>query len=303
MKRRLLLTLQVTGTVVLVGVAVAALDLTAAAETLLATSPELAFVGFALLLVGQLVSALRWRELAAHAGVPGSPSWFGRVYLRGCFYNTVLPTGLGGDAVRVMLLRKVSSTRTATRSVVRDRLLGFAALAATAAFVVPFTAYLAIDALSVLALVSLVLIGVGLALLAFTRRIPGWIARTAGWTLAYEVIWFAGVWFLAAAVGIAIAPAALPVVVLIVGVALALPLSIGGTGAREGAFVLALTPLGIAAETAVALGVLFGLALAAVGLVGAVVPVDSKAPRNAQAPRKDLSHTELPVGLSPEVAR
>ena len=283
MKRRLLLALQIVGTAVLVGVAIAALDLTAAADTLLAADPGLALAGFALLLAGQLVSALRWRELAAHAGVPGSAGWFGRVYLRGCFYNTVLPTGLGGDAVRVMLLRKVASTRTATRSVVGDRLLGFAALALTAAVVAPFTVYLAIDGLAVLAIVSLVVAGIALAALAATGRVPAWMARTGGWTVAYEVIWFAGVWCLAAAVGVAIPLAALPVVVLVVGVALALPLSIGGTGAREGAFVLALAPLGVAAETSVALGVLFGLALAAVGLVGAVVRVSPEEPRLAPA--------------------
>ncbi len=297
MKRRLLLALQIIGTVVLVGVAVAALDLAAAAETLLGTDPAAAFVGFALLLVGQLVSALRWRELAVHAGVAGSAGWFARVYLRGCFYNTVLPTGLGGDAVRVMLLRKVASTRTATRSVVSDRLLGFAALAATAAFVVPFTPYVEGAAPSVLALASLAAIGVGLVVCALTGRIPAWMARIAGWTLAYEIIWFAGLWFLAAAVGIAIAPAALPVVVLVVGVALALPLSIGGTGAREGAFVLALAPLGVAAESAVALGVLFGVALAAVGLVGAVVRV------GAEEPRRGVPAVDSPVGLSRELAR
>ena len=297
MKRRLLLGLQIVGTVVLVGVAIRALDLTATADTLLTADPRLTLVGFGLLLIGQVVSALRWRELAAHAGVPGSPGWFGRVYLRGCFYNTVLPTGLGGDAIRVMLLRKVASTKTATRTVVSDRLLGFAALAATAAFVAPFTAYLAIEGLAVLALVSLVAIGLGLGALAFAGRISAWVARTAGWTLAYEAIWFAGVWFLAAAVGIAISPVALPVVVLIVGVALALPLSIGGTGAREGAFVLALAPLGVAAETAVALGVLFGLALAAVGLVGAIVRVSPEEPRGG------LTRTDSPIALSPEVAR
>ncbi len=297
MKRRLLLALQIVGTAVLVGVAIEALDLTAAADTLLAADPVLALAGFALLLVGQLVSALRWRELAAHAGVPGSVGWFGRVYLRGCFYNTVLPTGLGGDAVRVMLLRKVASTRTATRSVVTDRLLGFAALAVTAALVAPFTVYLASDGLAVLALVSLVVVCVAVVALTLSGRIPAWITRTGGWTLAYELIWFAGVWLLAAAVGVAIAPVALPVVVLIVGVALALPLSIGGTGAREGAFVLALAPLSVAAETAVALGVLFGLALAAVGLVGAIVNVSPDEPRRRSA------RADSPIALSPEVAR
>ncbi len=68
MTRRLLLVVQVIGTIVLVGIAVAELDLTAALDTLLPARPDLVFVGFVLLLVGQVVSALRWRELATHAG-------------------------------------------------------------------------------------------------------------------------------------------------------------------------------------------------------------------------------------------
>lgn len=298
MKRRLLLGLQIVGTIVLLGVAVSALDLRATAATLLGASMTLVVAGSALLLVGQLVSALRWRELAAHSGVPGSPGWFGRVYLRGCFYNTVLPTGLGGDAVRVMLLRRVTSTRTATRSVIADRLLGFAALAATAIVAVPFSAYLDVELVAVIAAGAVVATTAGVLALALANRIRPWMARTAGWTIAYELVWFAGIWCLAAAVGIAIPAAALPIVVLVVGVALALPVSIGGTGAREGAFVLALAPLGVAAEPAVALGVLFGLALALVGLVGAVVRVGS-----AQPVRRVAHPVDVTVGLSAEVAR
>ncbi len=296
MKRRLLLATQIIGTIVLVGIAVAALDLTAALDTLLSTRPDLALVGFALLLVGQLVSALRWRELAAHRGVPGSASWFGRVYLRGCFYNSVLPTGLGGDAVRVMLLRKVASTRAATRSVLTDRMLGFAALAVTAAVVAPFTPYLRLEEPGAAALATSLVLATAVAVLVLVRRAPAWVLRTGAWTVAYEFIWFAGVWFLALAVGLPVPLVAVPVVVLIVGVALALPLSIGGTGAREGAFVLALAPLGFQPEAAVALGILFGLALAAVGLLGALVPVSADEPHR-------ISQVDPPIGFAAEVAR
>ena len=292
MRQRRWLAVQVVGTVVLLGVAVRALDFGAIADTLLDAHPGLAVGGWVLLLAGQLVSALRWRELAARRGVPGSPGWFGRVYLRGCFYNALLPTGLGGDAVRVALLRGVTSTGAATRSVVSDRLLGFAALAVTAGVAIPFTAYLDAGPLQTVIFVGAGAVAIGVGALVASGRIPAWIARTAGWTLAYEAIWFAGVWCLAAAVGVSIAPAALPVVMLVVGVALALPLSVGGTGAREGAFVLALTPLGIAAGPAVALGVEFGLALALVGVVGAVVRVDRPAPERVAG---------SPASLSPEV--
>lgn len=49
MKRRLLLAVQIIGTFVLIGLAVRTLDLTAAADILLATDPGLTLVGFGLL--------------------------------------------------------------------------------------------------------------------------------------------------------------------------------------------------------------------------------------------------------------
>ncbi len=50
MKRRLPLALQIIGTLLLIGLAVRTLDLTAAADILLATDPGLTLVGFGLLL-------------------------------------------------------------------------------------------------------------------------------------------------------------------------------------------------------------------------------------------------------------
>jgi hypothetical protein len=50
MKRRLLLAVQIIGTLILIGLAVRTLDLTAAAAILLATDPGLTLVGFGLLL-------------------------------------------------------------------------------------------------------------------------------------------------------------------------------------------------------------------------------------------------------------
>jgi hypothetical protein len=78
---------------------------------------------------------------------------------------------------------------------------------------------------------------------------------------------------LARALDVDIGAAALPIVTLIVAVAIALPISIGGTGTREAGFVVALAPLGIGTENAVALGISFGVVLALVGLVGAPLSV------------------------------
>lgn len=250
----------------LVAVALRQLDLGAVGDRLTGLDPVMGLAGLGLLLAGQPISALRWRAIAARYGLHATPRWFAVVYLRGCLYNTVLPTGLGGDAVRVAIARRLGSATAAARSVLADRLVGFAALAVTAALVLPLApAYLPAGWSTPLLGVDSVVLVVGVVL-ARRRGIPPWL----GWTLLYEVVWFAGVWLLAQSLGLALPLAAVPVVVLVVGVAMALPISIGGTGAREAGFVAALAPLGVAAAPAVALGIAFGVALALVGLCGAL---------------------------------
>jgi hypothetical protein len=257
-------------TAALLALAVSQLDLVGVATRLRTIAPAPACMGFCALLAGQAISGLRWREIAAACGLHSSRSWFASAYLRGCFYSVLLPTGIGGDATRVLLARRLGSTGAATWSVMADRLTGLAALALTAMALAPFAGYGLAPALAVaLGAAGLVLGGVA-ALLAHRRRLGRWLA----WTLLYEAIWFAGVWLLAEAIDVGLPAFALPAIILIVGVAMALPISIGGTGAREAGFVLALAPLGIAAAPAVALGVTFGAALALIGLCGALIPLD-----------------------------
>jgi uncharacterized membrane protein YbhN (UPF0104 family) len=268
--------LLVTG--VLLALAVWQLDLAGVGARLKAIAPLPACIGVCALLVGQAISGLRWREIAAACGLHGSHRWFTSAYLRGCFYSVLLPTGIGGDATRVLLARRLGSTGAATRSVMADRLTGLAALTLTAMALAPFAGYgLALGLSVALGAAGVVLGGVAV-LLARRRRLGRWLA----WTLLYEAIWFAGVWLLGEAIHVGLPAFALPAIILIVGVAMALPISIGGTGAREAGFVLALAPLGIGAAPAVALGVTFGAALALVGLCGALVPLERPATLEAR---------------------
>lgn len=276
---QLLLGARLVSTLALVGLAWWRLDVTAVLDALASVKPLPALAGWTALLAGQLISGARWRAVAARQGLHAPRGWFVAAYLRGCFYNTVLPTGIGGDATRVLLARRLTTTAIATRTVLVDRGAGFAALLLSAMALLPFTGYASGASAGVAIALGLAGLVVGLATAGLVAR-RGWFDWLR-WTLAFEVVWFAGVWLLAQSVGIPLSPLAVPLVVLIVGVAIALPISIGGTGAREVAFVLALAPLGVSATAAVALGIAFGLALALVGICGVLVPLSS--PRLAGA--------------------
>lgn len=262
----------------IVAVGLTQIDFADVGDALSELSVPLAVLSWALLLTGQVVSGVRWRVIAERLGARASTAWFVRAYLRGTFYNAFLPTGIGGDAMRIAVLRHEIGVKESTRSVVIDRASGLAAICLAAGACLPLTDYL--DELptlrAVIAAVSLAAAGVLAVLLA--RR---GLARFAGLTLLFMAVWFGGIWVLARALDIDVAMAAIPLVTLTVAVAIALPISIGGTGTREAGFVVALAPLGVGTEQAVALGISFGVVLALVGLVGAPLsvapePVDAK---------------------------
>jgi glycosyltransferase 2 family protein len=254
----------------IVAIGLTQIDFGAVGDALSRLSPAWVLVAFVLLLAGQVVSGLRWGVIAQRHGSRASPRWFIRAYLRGSFYNAFLPTGIGGDAMRIAALRQDLGVRRAGRSVVIDRASGLAAICLAAGACLPFTDYLA-DVPALRWIVAAIALSAAAALaLVLTRR---GLAAFAGWTLLFMVVWFGGIWALARALDIDLPAAALPIVTLIVAVAIALPISIGATGTREAGFVVALDTLGVDTETAVALGISFGVVLGLVGLVGAPLSV------------------------------
>lgn len=261
----------------IVAIGLTQIDFAEVRDALSSLSVPLALLAWGLLLAGQAVSALRWSVIAERLGARASTGWFLRAYLRGSFYNAFLPTGIGGDAMRIAVLRHDLGLKDAGRSVVIDRASGLAAICLAAGACLPFTDYL--DELPALRAAVAAVAAVAAAVLAVVLARRG-LARFAGWTLLFMVVWFGGIWVLARALEIEVAVAAMPIITLIVAVAIALPLSIGGTGTREAGFVVALAPLGVGTEAAVALGISFGVALALVGLVGAPLSV---APERAEA--------------------
>jgi glycosyltransferase 2 family protein len=74
--------------------------------------------------------ALRWREITAECGAPLTTAQVLRFNLIGSFFNQTLPSSIGGDAVRVLLVRRSGTRwRPAGYSVFVDRAIGLIALA------------------------------------------------------------------------------------------------------------------------------------------------------------------------------
>jgi uncharacterized membrane protein YbhN (UPF0104 family) len=262
-------------------------------------APPLLAAAFVVLLATSTVVALRWHLiLSAEAPSPGAVALL-KIVLVGMFFNQVLPTGVGGDAVRVWrCCRRGIALGVAVRSILLDRACGYlvlilvyaanlpsllrilsdprqkvAIVAVLAAGLLGFVALLLLDCLPQF-LLRLGLIAPLAALSRETRRLFMEPARSvavlalSAVTMGFTILGFK---LVADGVGshlplgnwIMIVP---PVILIQL-----LPISLAGWGVREAVLVVALASFGVPAEAALATSVLLGLCLVASGLPGGLI--------------------------------
>jgi len=276
----------------------------------------------AVTLFGIWLSAVRWRQVLSALGLRTRTRTLLSHYLAGQFVGNFLPSTIGGDVLRVTRLSASNGDRhDSFASVVLERLTGWLVLPViclTGLIINPTLLDLGAASavavvLSIATLVLLVVLVAAGASPKLGRRLEG----RAGWRrfveavhlgidrfrhrpgaavavlavgFAYQLAVVVAAYFAARALGLDVGPTAILAFMPAVAIAQVLPISVGGLGVREGAFVLFLHPLGVATGDAVALGLLvYGLNLT-VSLLGApafavgaraatVIPGDRTTPR------------------------
>ena len=277
----------------------ARVDLSRAAQIIGHASLPLLAAALVTLLAGNLITGFRWHIiLSSEAPSPG-PGALLKIVLVGLFFNQVLPTGIGGDAVRAWRCRKLGiGLGTAVRSILLDRACGYLVLVALYAASLPSLLQVLPDArqrdgvvavfagalLALLGLVSLdqlprrMLRHRAIAPLAelsresrrlFThpRRCSAVLALSVC-TIGLTVLAFK---LLGDAVGSRLSVESWAMIVPPVSLIQLLPVSLAGWGVREVVLVVALASFGIPAEAALATSVLMGLCLVIVGLPGGLI--------------------------------
>jgi len=207
----------------------------------------------------------------------------------------VLPSSVGGDVARTVLLSRSTGAAAAARSVICDRLLGFAALALLVVPTIPVMAKmigsvtpflrLTICALGIMTAVALVLaysltyglpwIGRRLTTVAGDLRITlrsgkiGLVAMALG--IGSSLLAVLLIYIIGSAIGADLR--ALDCLVLVPPVLLvsALPISLGGWGVREGALVAAFSLVHADPAAVAATSVMFGLTTPLVGGIAAAI--------------------------------
>ena len=251
--------------------------------------------------IGIVLSAFRWQAVLAALGLRARVRRLLNHYLAGLFVGNFLPSTIGGDVLRVARQSAENGDRPATfASVVLERLTGWLVLpliTLTAFVINPSLRRLGNATLLafVLSVATLVLL-CALLVAAAHPRVGGRLAESEGWQrflgavhlgldrfrrhpgavvnvllvgFAYQLAVVLSAYLAARALGIDVGPTAILAFMPAVAIAQVLPISLGGLGVREGAFVLFLHPLGVQRGEAIALGLLFYGMNLAVSLIGA----------------------------------
>jgi glycosyltransferase 2 family protein len=302
-KRTTITVLRVTASIAMLVVLVPKVHLRSLVPRWSTGTLEWLLAASAVTFVGIVLSAVRWQRVLAVLQLPAHITALTAYQLAGLFVGNFLPSTIGGDVLRVSRLSAASGRGPDSfASVVLERLTGWIVLP-----VITLTALALNPGLLRLGLASQVAFALSITTLALLAVVlvlaarPGVGARLEGHEgvrrflravhlgihrfrenpgLAFEVLVAGFVYQLAVvlaaylaseALGLDVGWTAMMAFMPAVAILQVLPVTIGGLGVREGAFVLFLSRsgLGVTTNQAITLGLLIYAVNLAVSLMGA----------------------------------
>jgi glycosyltransferase 2 family protein len=302
--------LKIGGTLVLTGFAVAyilwKIDLHTTADVIVDANPWWFALAVAIMTLTALPMALRWQWMLAAQGIPESFTWLTRAYLVSYTASQVLPTSVGGDAMRIYETSRRHPGRTGDISgiVILERGLGGAATVllggigfALALGHYDVGAYLWLEAVFVLGTLVLAFLFFARSarpLLRLSRPLLDRVKlekpvrafyegvhhfRGHGrlllgvfvFTTVIQAVRILSIWAAARAVDIDLSPRIYYVMGPLFFLVLLVPFTLNGFAVREAFFVSFLGNVGVDADSAFAAGFLFFLVTVALAAPGAAI--------------------------------
>ena len=240
------------------------------------------------------LAASRWYVLARILGLPGQWLTYVTYYFVGIFFNLFLPTNVGGDVYKILLVSKDQrGMLSGTSSVLGERLIGLFAMffmgtgalvlyphhilsgqydwlfyanglgMVALAFFIPLLAYL-------LRVVRPALYQ-KIAVLLEVRRYPKVLLKLALLSVAVNGVVITMITLLAVNLGIPLHPSYYFAIYPLTALITILPISFNGVGLREGAFVFFLSLHNIALEIAISLSLCIFIIQCCGSCVGGIV--------------------------------
>jgi uncharacterized membrane protein YbhN (UPF0104 family) len=294
-----MLVLKIAVSVLLLVLVISFVDIDEMRPSLMSADPFWLGLSLVALVCQLIISMLRWRDVCTVLGLEISYANALQLGFVGQMFNQILPTNLGGDGVRILAMSRHGWRWTAAaRTVLVDRSIGLLfiiGVAAVSLLVALATGHPPIPQGALLfALVAGLLVS-AIVLVAFAAphaerlqeryaalRPVAWgltgmrmALSSQKWTppillkgLLVHLLLVQSFCFQAAALDIEITRDLFLLVTLII-LASAFPLSFAGWGVREGAAVTALALIGVGPTDAVIISVLHGVGQIVIGLLGA----------------------------------
>jgi uncharacterized protein (TIRG00374 family) len=272
------------------------LDLNIMFELIRGSDLFLLSISFIVLVVQIILSSFRWRLLLAKINIPIDFLSTLKLMWIGLFFNQILPTGIGGDAVRVYLLKKrCLNLMNAISGVAWDRITGMIGLI----ILIIFGSLTALQqnnnllAKSGLIFVSLLCFVILCALYVDRMPILGKnkfiqnyrkhiehgrllclskevAPKIIGLSIIIQIFSVLSVFLIGSALGISLSIIGILIVVPLSILTMALPISFAGWGVREGAMITGFSLLGVSSEIAFSISILYGFGLALTSLIGGI---------------------------------
>lgn len=261
----------------------------------------------AIFLATTVAMAWRWQFLLRAKGIDEPLGWLTNLYFVGYAAGQVLPTAVGGDAVRIVdhSRRRPDAKGEVAAAVLFERVLGAAGtlllvavgLAVAAGryegigiLVAVEAGFVAATLLLAVLLFSRRLRGRYASLVPLARRLrierparslyvalhgyrdrPAAVGTVLGATLAIQLVRIVAIWLCGVAVGIDLSILAYVILGPLLFLVMMVPFTINGLGVREAFFVAFLGRFGVDADAAFAAGFLFYAVTLATSLPGALV--------------------------------
>lgn len=251
--------------------------------------------------------AWRWQALLASKGIREPLGWLTSLYFVGYAAGQVLPTSIGGDAVRIVehARRRPDAKGEAAAAVLMERVVGAAGTLAMVAIGL-IAAIGRYDDIAFLVWVELVFIALVASsfVLLFSRRAAralSWLGSLAGRvrlehaarslyaamhgyrerlgtlvvvfgaTIALQFVRVIAIWLCGEAVGLDLSPLVFVILGPLLFLVMMVPFTINGLGVREAFFVAFLSRFDIGADAAFATGFLFYAVTVATSVPGGLI--------------------------------
>jgi uncharacterized protein (TIRG00374 family) len=282
------------------------IDLGRTVDEIAGSNGYLLLAAFAVFLASTLGMAWRWQLLLAARGIQEPLRWLTSLYLIGYAAGQVLPTGIGGDAWRIVehSRRRKGRTGEVAAAVLLERVIGAAGVIVLVAvgLVVAIGRYDGIEFLVWVELLSCALVAAGFFLLfslrarrhlgflgsaaarlridrparslyeamhAYRER-PRTIVVVLAISVVLQVVRIVSIWLCGEAVGLDLSLLAYIILGPLLFLVMMVPFTINGLGVREAFFVAFLGRFDVDADAAFATGFLFYAVTMATSVPGAL---------------------------------